>query len=177
MTTHVMHDLETLSTQPDSVIVSIGAVVIRDLELADQFHVVLDLHQPDRHICVDTVQWWMGQSDTARAVFRPASRKSLYEGLKAYQTFIDLAKLQEHRTSRVWGNGADFDNVILADAFHQLQLTLPWPYWRNGCFRTLKAIAPQVPAPAFEGTKHDALNDAIHQAKHLIEILKYLDQK
>ena len=68
----------------------------------------------------------------------------------------------------VWGNGASFDNVLLATAYKRLGMETPWPFWKDRCFRTMKNVCKVD--HSFEGTAHNALDDARSQAQHLIKI-------
>ena len=70
----------------------------------------------------------------------------------------------------VWGNGADFDNAILRNAYTAVNRELPWMYYNNRCLRTLRGENPDVAKPAFVGTPHHAGDDARNQAEHLLLI-------
>lgn len=74
---------------------------------------------------------------------------------------------------RVWGNGSDFDNVILRNAYAAIGSTYPWRYNDNMCYRTIKNLAPDVKM-ARQGVHHNALDDARSQALHLIAICNHL---
>jgi exodeoxyribonuclease VIII len=73
----------------------------------------------------------------------------------------------------VWGNGADFDNVILGNAYLAVNKPRPWSFWNNRCYRTVRAMAPNIDyvRPVIA---HHALHDARAQALHLIEINRQL---
>jgi exodeoxyribonuclease VIII len=71
---------------------------------------------------------------------------------------------------KIWGNGASFDNVILANAYRRNDLNIPWKYYNDRCYRTMKSLAPHIKMER-EGTHHNALSDAISQANHLIRIM------
>jgi exodeoxyribonuclease VIII len=71
----------------------------------------------------------------------------------------------------VWGNGASFDNTILTETYKRLGRTPPWPFWKDRCYRTVKSMFPNVPMER-SGTHHNAMDDALTQAQHLIEINK-----
>jgi inhibitor of KinA sporulation pathway (predicted exonuclease) len=84
-------------------------------------------------------------------------------GLTAFQRWLsDLAPLKE---IALWGNGSDFDNVLLAQAYAAAKMDYPIRYYNNRCFRTLKNLGLAVQEPQREGTFHNALDDAKHQAK------------
>jgi exodeoxyribonuclease VIII len=70
---------------------------------------------------------------------------------------------------KLWGNGASFDNAILANAYAALKMEQPWAFWNDRCYRTIKAMHPKQKQQHL-GTHHNALDDAISQAEHLIAI-------
>lgn len=114
-----------------------------------------------------TVLWWMRQPDDARAVFANG-------GQQIAQALQDFAVWMQDRgdtdTVRVWGNGAAFDNVILASAYRACRLPVPWRYYNDRCYRTVKAQHPATELRRF-GTHHNALDDAESQARHLLAML------
>jgi hypothetical protein len=72
---------------------------------------------------------------------------------------------------KVWGNGAGFDPVLLEAAYSAADVPAPWKYWNALDVRTLVHMGrqlgfdPKSDLP-FEGNKHHALDDAIHQANY-----------
>jgi exodeoxyribonuclease VIII len=89
---------------------------------------------------------------------------SLIAALEEFNAWIG-----DGNNTKVWGNGASFDNAILAHAYGKTRMTLPWKFWNDRCYRTVKALNPQV-AMQESGVAHHALDDARKQAIHLIEI-------
>ena len=71
----------------------------------------------------------------------------------------------------IWGNGAAFDNVILRTAYERLGLKAPWNFWDDRCFRTVKALHPEVEYVK-SGAAHNALDDAKNQALYLMKVLR-----
>lgn len=166
----VMLDLETFGNRPGSVIVSIGAVKM-DLErglVGEGFYQAIDPADAQRcglTIDAGTVTWWLGQSERARAAVRsPTDRMLLGAALRSFSDFIGPDAV-------VWGNGADFDNVLLAAAYGAVGSETPWRFWNNRCYRTLKSLFPDVKLER-AGTHHNALDDAASQAYHLLRIMK-----
>jgi DNA polymerase III epsilon subunit-like protein len=169
---HIMLDLETMSTQPNAAIVAIGAVYFDPAEgtLGKEFYQAVDLiscQQLGLHIDADTVMWWLRQSAEARE----AISKDPQHLSKTLQDFTNwLPPLEEK--AYVWGNGADFDNVILSSACRAAGVKIPWRFSRNSCYRTLKN---QSKIPFVEPTiPHHALEDAKAQATHLIKVMQSL---
>ena len=196
MSLDIMVDLETLGTEADAVILSIGAVVF-DLEAGGMlpaydgdprshtFYAVLDIDsQPRRHISGGTIAWWMAQTEAARAVFfgnknngNQASKAWHYPARSALISFGSWVQqvVADARVPpgdlRVWSNGADFDLPMLAHACRSFNVTLPWPPYAGRCYRTYKNL-PGARAIKVErsGEHHNALDDAIYQAQHLCAI-------
>jgi hypothetical protein len=80
------------------------------------------------------------------------------------------------RSVQSLGNGVDFDNVILANAYSACMLKQPWSHKSNRCYRTIYNETKDIIArPTFSGVAHDALDDAKNQANHLINIWKVQD--
>lgn len=168
----VMIDIETLSTRPDAAIVSIGAVAfdMRKLVVGDRFYRNVDLRSSAAaggHIDPDTVLWWMRQSDTARSALQ-RNRSTLPDALDALTDF--LASCAPLAAIRPWGNGVDFDMVILASAYRATGRETPWKYWNQRDARTLFAMYPSVEKEAMRATAHNALDDAEAQVRHIFKI-------
>lgn len=174
--TDVMIDLETMGTQVDAAIISIGAVGIdlEAMEVTDRtFYAQVSLRSnvlAGRKIDPDTLLWWLRQSDAARAAFRDNDKAISLSG--ALLAFTDW--FGQFGDVPVWGNGATFDNVLMAESFKGFGMKTPWSYRNDRCFRTLRALYPHVQAPFGAGTAHNALDDAVYQAKHFVEIMAAL---
>lgn len=168
MKNHIMLDLETLGVRPGSIILSIGAVRFDENGIEDSFIHIIDPENSVKYgltMDVSTVRWWINQSDAAKKEISTLNACPLKTVLKAFSEWLNP-------DDKIWGNGANFDNVLLRCAFNAVDLRAPWPFWNDRCFRTVKELFPQVEKGIFEGTKHSAINDAIHQAHHLIKICK-----
>lgn len=138
---NVMVDLETLDNSPTSAIVSIDAGLT---------------------VSGETIRWWMNQSQQAReGTFQSKGAQSLTAVL------ADLA-IWLPDSAKVWGNGASFDNAILSNAYRAVKLPTPWAFWNDRCYRTISALSDK--RLTRHGTHHRAIDDAISQARHLIEI-------
>ncbi len=170
--TDVMVDLETLDTKPSAVILSIGACVV-DLDagkISDHFYRVISVEsclEAGLTESASTKAWWDKQSPEARKVFTDPSI-SLTQALVEFGKYL---KFFGSGTVKLWGNGSDFDNTILIHAYDKIGLDAPWRFYNNRCFRTIKnAMSDHIQVPAREGTYHNALDDAIYQAKILLQL-------
>lgn len=184
MFTHIMLDLETLDTGPRSVVISIGAIafdpyVSGPTGLGDKFYVEIvdDLstqQECGRTISGETVVWWMRQGQAAQQLFAPNTDGNVRDMTKnALNRFAEFIDANGGRDVQLWGNGADFDNIILGSLYEDFGMKKPWSYSRNRCFRTMKNI-PGVGSFPRQGTYHNALDDAFTQAQHLQAIYRRL---
>ncbi len=168
----VMLDLETAGNRSSSAIIAIGAVKFdpKTKQIVDRFYTRVDLQSClDVGLTVDgsTIMWWFQQSDQARAEFKGVL-PPLKTALAGFTSWLHKMP-GEIGSEHVWGNGATFDNVILTNAYNALGLARPWSYKGDRCYRTLKALYPDVPCRDF-GTAHRADHDAEAQAIHLMDI-------
>ena len=178
---NVMIDLETLGRRPGCSILSIGAVMFdpESRELGREFYVVVN-----RKSCADaglhedeeTLRWWDEQNPSARSVLNEAEN-----GLLLLSALGQLALFIRQSCSldqvKVWGNGSDFDNAILACAYAAINFELPWKFWNNRCYRTMKSMVPEVKIARLHGIHHNALYDAKNQAAHLLRILSHAKRR
>lgn len=174
---HLMLDLETLGNNSRSPISAIGAVLFDpQAGIVDEtFYRVIDIACYDQYkdyftIDYSTVRWWMEQSDAAiKSTFVSQDKVPLDAALEAFQQFVP-----SRNGTKIWGNGADFDNVILGAAYDALSMNKPWKYSNNRCFRTVKDLVGITIPYVKTGTVHNALDDAKNQANFLIEAFKVI---
>ena len=182
---NIVLDLETLGFRSTSAILSIGAVILdtETLDVGEKFYVMVTQRscwEAGLTVDMSTITWWALQSDMAKTVLRSTSD----EGDNGEATSLSNALLQltqfmaEHADPKaeVWGNGSDFDNAILANAYSAVRVDVPWKFWNNRCMRTLKSVVPKEVWSIVErkGLHHNALDDAIHQANIIAMCLSYL---
>ena len=177
-TNHIVLDLETLGTNRNAPILSIGLVVISDLEIKSKYHVVLDVIEQEqlfgRVADADTEKWWRERLETTEGKFAwdaaLSDQESVYTGLRGICNIFATNPNHE-----VWGNSNTFDNEILRSLMEAVKLPT-WSFRNDRCFRTLKELYKEkVPEPEFQGIRHVAVDDARHEAKWLIKILKYIE--
>lgn len=178
---HLMLDLETMSNKSNAAIVSIGAVAFEPStgELGPEFYLTVDLVSCEKlglHIDADTVLWWMKQSSEARAAIVDKDARTIQSALLALSAFAE-ENLSDNVC--VWGNGSDFDNVALASAYDACDFNPFWKFWNNRDVRTIVELGRNAGIDPkrtleFEGEQHNALADAIHQAKYVSIIHQHL---
>ena len=126
------------------------------------------------NIDMDTVMWWLNQSEEARGAIADRSENLPIEmALNELNHFIPDTK-----NSIVWGNGSSFDITLLDHAYHQCGLKQPWQFWNVRDMRTIVDVASftgfDKKRIEFEGVAHDALSDAVHQAKVIANAHHYI---
>ena len=175
---HLMLDLETLGVGERPVITNIGAVVfnIQDGIVAEFSCEIPNWNEQTRYgreIDANTVKWWLEQpADAQKGLTTHQNPCSLPTAIENLSRFF-----YANNCEAIWGNGALADirwiNSTYEDCQKKFSFTesKPWQFYQEFCYRTMKAMHPKVDIP-FEGTEHNALDDARHQAKVLIEILK-----
>lgn len=183
--TNIMIDIEALdSNAATAALVSLGAVYF-DLEkgtLGEEFYLEVPIQElqgqlnAGRTLSLDTMQWWMQQSDEARKVFTFNNGKEKVTTVGLLHEFSRFCQktLPEH--PKIWGNGVDYDNILLRGLYKAYSIKCPWKYSNNRCYRTMKKMFSFV-ALDREGTHHNGLDDAKTQAKHLLDIFKYVNKK
>lgn len=173
---HAMTDLETFSTAPNAVILQLAAVQFDPFSdrIGPVFNVPIDpqsCQDAGLHMDLNNVLWWMNQSDEARkrVAFVTRKREDLKTALKDFAHWLP-------KDTKIWGNGAAFDLPILESAYRACKMSTPFKHWNERCYRTMKSLAPHVKMERV-GVHHDALDDAVSQAKHLQTIIKALGLK
>lgn len=173
--TDIMVDLETVGVVPGCAIFAIGAVAFSEEGLGQEFYTVVNLPSCESEGLypeAKTLAWWDQQNDDARAVLEEARTGGalLADAMAEFSLYLSGFGIDD---VKVWGNGADFDNAILACCYEAVCDEPPWKPWNNRCYRTLKNL---VKGPKLQriGTYHNALDDAKSQALHAIELMKCL---
>lgn len=171
----IMIDIETLGTTAGSVILSIGAVAFDPAEraLGPRHYGVVSIASSlslGATVDPDTVDWWSKRTPAAQRVIFAALSPDASTLPDALDRLSDYLRGQDSPADlRIWGNGSDFDNVLLVAAYAQAGRKPPWRFYNHRCFRTLKNLFPGH-EPVREGEHHNALDDAVHQARHALAI-------
>jgi len=174
---HLMLDLETMGNTPTSAIASLGAVWFNLEECTIGSHVYwrVDLDSCQKlgmTFNASTIYWWLEQNEDARLeLMKRASPIKVV--LDAFATFVGV-------DTYIWGNGATFDNVILSNAYRMADKLVPWRYSHNMDMRTIVYLAKQLGVESTLDRKnvyHNALDDAKHQAKIVIDLWQQIKDK
>lgn len=180
---HAMLDIETVGTESDAIVLSIGLVFFdphqarRPIQ-TQRYWTPIDIDDQirrGRQMTGGTFRWWLEQGDDARKEhFLPNSELDAPEVILG-DALEEIANLcREFKVQGVWGNGSDFDNAILQSAAKQYGVGPMWPYWANRCFRTFTNLfdKDRLWRPENEH-KHNALEDARNQVKWMHQIIQH----
>ena len=164
----VMVDLETLGTERNSVILTVGAIKFdinadyRDWAWPDfpkiqSFYRRIDLESCQKlgmTIQQSTLDWWGKQSkDIQHEAFTDDDRHDIKDVLTELYRFC-------LPTKNVWSQGAGFDAVFLDYVYKLVGKGVPWKYWEIRDTRTMYDLAdPETP----NGAHHHALYDCWRQ--------------
>lgn len=165
----VMVDLETMSTQPNAAICSIGACkfTLNPATITSTFYTTIDAKDCKRlglHFCPDTIRWWSRQLPEVLEMLRKET-KPLKDAITEFALWYGSVPMP------IWANGANFDPIVIRQSYKAVDLVPRWTYREERCYRTIAALFPDIKEPERSGSYHNALDDAIHQTKHLQQIL------
>lgn len=172
---HIVIDLETWGTRPGYVVTSVGCYTFDPKNFAQEMpdpsqsfvQERMFFMNADPQSCVDhglkidvsTLKWWMKRERSAIDATL-AGGQPLPIVLTSLTAFI--GKVCDHRFDdvRIWGHGATFDPVLLAEAYHACGMKVPWNYHNVRDTRTLfeewNVVLPK--------NNHHALQDAFNEA-------------
>lgn len=182
--TDLMIDIETMGVNILAPVVSIGAVWFNPATGAiaedNNFYqrIALGPALEGRNLDGPTLAWWLRQDDEARLeLTKPGKR--VEKVLAALQDYVGSGNATGtvREDFGVWGSGACFDITLIETLFQQKNMNVPWKFWQVRDVRTVVAMAGAIGLDKPElkdGTAHNALDDAIHQAKYVSEMWQTL---
>lgn len=163
---HIMVDLETLGTKPNSLMLTIGAIrfnpwkndIETDMNEMDTFYrrVSFESYEGLDHVIDDaTLEWWGKQDESVRAeAFAEDDRHDIRNVLADFHKWCG-------GVDAIWANGTGFDLNILEHFSRELKRGVAWNYWQARDARTLYALTPGLQRP--QGAAHHALWDCWSQ--------------
>lgn len=172
---NVMVDLETMGRPPCAPITNIGAVFFDPMtgHIGDKFYLRVGWSGPAAQPFENdpgTVKWWAQQSPEARTELYVEGRCDIGSALGRLASFLSLSSAPVE----VWGNGDDFDCVLLDSMYKACGLPVPWDFWNTRDVRTVVAMVralrnEDIKQRPFVGISHHALDDAVHQALYVCD--------
>lgn len=166
----LMIDIETTGTKPGCKVLSIGAFGFNQDGNQVEFYARINHTKMEKLGLFDepsTIDWWNRQDENTKAeAFGGTENPALVAaGFKTffYQNFDSASKILKFS---VWSCGIDFDFPILQEFFRILGMSLPWKFWQQNDYRTIRN---QFNIKAHEGNveKHNAIEDAKAQMRGL----------
>jgi hypothetical protein len=172
----IMLDLETLGTGSNATIASIGAVQFDRYTdaIVSEFYSCIDFTKTKQgEIDGSTIDWWFQQEPAAINSLIQGERREIKLALKDFTSWcyslehIPYSSLTDK--TYLWSMSPEFDEVILRNAYKELNIPWMFKYNVGRCVRTLAEIVfemgfnlkNEIP---FVGVKHNSLDDAKHQA-------------
>ena len=170
---HAMIDLETLSTNPNAVILTVGGVKfdpLTQMKPYEEIYFRVDVNSQTelgRDVMQDTVDWWSKQpKEISDEAFSDDNRIGLQDMIKKINKFsvgVDV----------FWCQGPLFDYAILQNIYKPLGHPVPWQYWQIRDSRTLFKMMPKDPRKEIQSDLHNALADCYYQAKCVQKTFKH----
>lgn len=201
--TDIMLDIETLGTGTNAAIVQIGAVAF-DADVDHREDSSLRVNSPDvllelgqgfrMNVCLAdskhpgdidpaTVEWWLQQSDEARAsITNKDNRLGLALVLGMFTEWVRDIGGGNPYAVRLWSNGPTFDETIIRSAFTRYGRQFPISFRQSRCCRTMYDLAMGMgwdrdraaAAAPDDIVKHDGLGDSVFQARSLVSQRKFI---
>lgn len=171
----LMLDIETLSTRPNAVILTLGAVKFdpfsERIDVEEGLDIKIDVDEQTaigRHIQEETVEWWGRQpKEVQEAALGETGRIGLEQFTKS------LNKMMVG-VDQIWCQGPAFDMVIIEDLYRQLGKPTPWQFWQVRDSRTLFGVFGD-PRDKGRELAHNALMDCVYQAMGVQQV--YYNQR
>jgi len=165
--TDISVDIESLSVRGTAAILSIGATMFNRNtgEMGNPFYRVVDiasvLNRPEFHVQDSTLRWWLGQGAAADDLFGSGHTGTIEEIARAFNTYsVSEGDLE------IWAGPSHFD---LAAITHAIAVAGEEPHFKHWLARDLNTLCALADFDKrilkFQGIKHRADHDAIHQAK------------
>lgn len=170
---HIMIDIEALDVRPTAAIAAIGAVAFNPEtgDVTDKLYCRVDIESSEQSggtFGASTVKWWLRQSADVRAELICEEAVTVERALADLNLFV--LRKGSFGDCIVWSKGTDYDFPILYSAMARAGIAPAWKYYQVRDVRTLLETLPLIGADSaravpFEGAPHQALNDALHQAR------------
>lgn len=167
-----MVDIETLASHPNAAVIAIGVCIFDDKEVYDSMEILLDPRLSPGHRDPDTLRWWNEQD--------PEVFKKMMSGDAAPWLACDMLAgfIRETGIKELWANPPTFDIAILRGLFKRYGKEFPIHYTGERDYRTIRKMADEFDIdygePYRERSAHDAMDDAICQARALQIMLRDL---
>ena len=168
----LMIDIETLGTRPDSVIMTVGAVLFDPEDSSRGQKIVCIRPRIDEQISMGrsiehpTLEWWSTQNPKIwRDAICAADRTGVRNSLSVLGDFADGADL-------IWAYGPQFDIVMLESLYRQTGERPPWDYHQIRDCRTVTGLLENMLMEDMPADERDDAHDAVADCRYQIKCLK-----
>lgn len=178
---HISLDIETLGIGPGHKVISIGMTEMFTNVNPRQFYVEIDRASQDKYGLKEdpvTLAWWEKQK-----IIMPVGKCSIEDAMSEASDWIsrlvldkkDLIGTPEIKPY-IWAKSPTFDCAMLREVYYRLGWSVPWEFRNEIDVRTTCLLAGVNDKDSvFSGNKHNALDDAKHQAELVYLCYDYLD--
>ena len=165
-------DIETTGTLVTSQILSIGLAMF-NLDtgvIGATLYVPIELDNDEEiNATIGTIKFWVHQAQV-----NPDALIGLLDSYEPTHNSVPMLKalrmiegfVKSNKPAGVWANSPKFDLGIVEYQFQQNNVPVPWSYSSDRCMRTLRKFAGNIEIHT-DGVSHNALSDAIWQAKYI----------
>jgi hypothetical protein len=168
----IVLDIETLSTRPDAVVLTIGAIKFSpfsdDIDMDTGFYTRIDVNEQiamGRHVSEDTIQWWGKLPEEVREdALGEEGRDSLSKALAGLNKFLV-------GSDNIWVQGPVFDIATLENLYRQMLMPPPWHFWNIRDSRTLFGVHGD-PRVKNHQHAHNAMVDCYIQGKAIQKVYR-----
>jgi hypothetical protein len=170
MKNKLMIDIETIGQAPGCRVLSFAAFGFSKTGEQVQIYKRLNADEQISHGLTDdveTLEWWSKQdAEIRKDTF--SGKESVESAIADFKTFFYKNFSTFYGQGfQVWCCGADFDFAILRKLFEVYGFKLPWKYYSQCDYRTLKTLFPEIKEAEKNGCAHSALLDAMAQMRGL----------
>jgi hypothetical protein len=182
---NIMLDLETLSLDPNAVILSISAVTfdLKTGKTGSCIEVFLETAEQEAvggRVSLSTIEFWVNQD---RELMVPTlfnqNATSVKKALCKFSDWLNSLVSEKHELL-LWGNGVSADNVWIRNIYRRYNIPFPLSYWQDMDLRTLTQIIDYDEVKKrcgdFVGVKHCGLDDCKNQIRMAHEAYKMLKE-
>lgn len=172
---NVMIDIETLSTEINAKILSVGLCLFGnelnqiDLDKCKSFYVKFSYTEEQEklfHVCPKTIEWWNNQNKKVySALLSNDDKVNCIDGLNQIRDFLNKNGVDGR--SKIWANSPSFDCVILHKMCDELKIQRFWNFWQERDLRTILDFTNIK----LKKNNHNALDDAKNQVEALKEAM------
>lgn len=177
---HAMLDIETLGTDPGSVVLSLAAVEFSifdgddashgvNLVTGEEFFRTITLRSSvNAGLKIDpgTLEWWLKQDSKIL-------KESLTNGIPLDDALAQFTQWKNlNGITHLWGNSVRFDLGLLEACYDAAKKSRPWNHRYEMCYRTMKNMFPlsAYERPADNDNHHNPVADCHWQIDYLFTL-------